>query len=324
MVPYSPLALIYPTLLTVLSQSNYTIFPNDEGVPYLVKLDDNPMSLKQITELADNVDKTTFTLYTQNNRYNGRNLILNDVNSIKQSNWDSRRQTIIVTHGWNSAGTKQVCTLIRDAYLKISNSNVIIVDWSTIANNIIYSQVAKSVPTVANHVAAFVNFLRAHAGLQTSKLKIIGHSLGAHIAGLSAREVSKSSRVPEVIALDPAKPLFDSKNPGERVDKTDANNVQVIHTCAGLLGLDKDVGTSDFYANGGRNQPGCSNDLLGSCAHGRSYEYYSESITNAQGFVGISENGNSKAYMGGPILDSNARGAYNFRTTSQPPYAIAG
>lgn len=57
--------------------------------------------------------------------------------------------------------------------------------------------------------------------------------------------------------------MFDSKGPGERVDKTDANNVQVIHTCAGLLGLDKNVGTSDFYANGGRNQPGCSNDLLG-------------------------------------------------------------
>lgn len=72
-------------------------------------------------------------------------------------------------------------------------------DWSTIADNMIYSQVAKSVPTVANRVAAFVNFLRAHAGLQTSKLKIIGHSLGAHIAGLSAREVSKVSRVPEVI-----------------------------------------------------------------------------------------------------------------------------
>lgn len=66
-----------------------------------------------------------------------------------------------------------------------------------------------------------------------------------------------------IVALDPAKPLFDIKNANGRVDKSHALNVQVIHTCPGLLGLDKSVGTSDFYANDGRKQPGCNNDLLG-------------------------------------------------------------
>lgn len=47
------------------------------------------------------------------------------------------------------------------------------------------------------------------------------------------------------------------------MDKSHASNVQVIHTCSGLLGLDKSVGTSDFYANDGRKQPGCSTDLFG-------------------------------------------------------------
>lgn len=57
--------------------------------------------------------------------------------------------------------------------------------------------------------------------------------------------------------------MFEHKGPDGRVDKLDARNVQVIHTCAGYLGLDISVGTSDFFANDGRNQPGCVNDLIG-------------------------------------------------------------
>lgn len=57
--------------------------------------------------------------------------------------------------------------------------------------------------------------------------------------------------------------MFDSKDANGRVDKSHASNVQVIHTCSGLLGLDKSIGTSDFYANDGRKQPGCNTDLFG-------------------------------------------------------------
>lgn len=66
-----------------------------------------------------------------------------------------------------------------------------------------------------------------------------------------------------ITALDPAKPMFENKGPGGRVDKTDAQNVQAVHTCSGLLGLDISIGTSDFFANDGRHQPGCTNDMFG-------------------------------------------------------------
>ena len=57
--------------------------------------------------------------------------------------------------------------------------------------------------------------------------------------------------------------MFELKKAGDRVDKSDAKNVQVIHTCAGTLGMGISIGTSDFYANDGRHQPGCGLNLLG-------------------------------------------------------------
>lgn len=119
-------------------------------------------------------------------------------------------------------------------------------------------------------------------------------------------------------ALDPAKPAFTSKGPGERVDKTDANTVQVIHTSS--IGLDEPIGDADFYPNGGITQPGCSRigkygsmpksiSLVGSlvntlnsfsvpaCSHSRAYEYYTESITNPTGFRA------GEVFMGGPKFD---------------------
>ncbi|CAD1476901.1 unnamed protein product, partial [Heterotrigona itama] len=289
----------YPTLLSTLSHSNYTIFPNEEGRPHLILLDYTPLSTSELNTLSTDLNTIDFTLFTRYNPKNGQALILNDVNSVRNSDWDAKKPTIIVTHGWTSSGTSESCTLVRDAFIKVWNCNVIVVDWNKIADDVIYSRVAKSVPSVANHVAAFVNFLRSKAGLKTTNLKIVGHSLGAHVAGLSARQVGN---VAEVIALDPAKPMFENKGPGSRVDKSDAQNVQAVHTCAGLLGLDISIGTSDFFANDGRYQPGCTNDMFGSCAHGRSYQYYSESVTNSKGFLGTAENG-AKAYMGGPTVD---------------------
>lgn len=66
-----------------------------------------------------------------------------------------------------------------------------------------------------------------------------------------------------IAGLDPAKPMFENNNADRRIDRSHAKNVQIVHTCAGLLGISSALGTSDFYANGGKIQPGCKNDLLG-------------------------------------------------------------
>jgi hypothetical protein len=67
--------------------------------------------------------------------------------------------------------------------------------------------------------------------------------------------------------LDPAEPHFSKTDPIVRLDPTDADFVDVIHTDAGPflsggLGIFEPVGHVDFYPNGGIDQPGCSGGVL--------------------------------------------------------------
>lgn len=70
------------------------------------------------------------------------------------------------------------------------------------------------------------------------------------------------------IGLDPAGPLFESQDPRARLDATDANFVDVIHSngeqlILGGLGSWQPMGDVDYYPNGGKMQSGCSNIFLG-------------------------------------------------------------
>ncbi|XP_043591014.1 phospholipase A1-like [Bombus pyrosoma] len=309
----------YPTLLALLVYAD-PIF-RTEGDRYLDLFRINIAPLPKNLTLDTYLDAINFTLYTRENPTDGEILKLNDVESIRNSHWNPNRQTIVMIHGWIQNGLASA--ILRDAFFDVRDCNVIIIDWSEISNYINYSEVVKLVPHICRYIASFINFLRTKAGLQTTNLKIIGHSLGAQIAGLSAREVGKSSRVGEVIALDPAMPMFQDRKPSERINESNAKNVQVLHTCAGRLGMNISIGTSDFYANDGIDQPGCGTDLFGFCAHMRSYNFFAESIRNPKGFLGIRADG-ATAYMGGATPDPNAKGTYYFKTNSQYPYALDG
>lgn len=88
----------------------------------------------------------------------------------------------------------------------------------------------------------------------------------------------------KIIGLDPASPLFKYDNIDGRLAETDASYVEVIHTCAGRLGMTKPIGSASFFPNGGRHQPGCKLDLvdIGACSHIRACSYYIESIIRSE------------------------------------------
>ncbi|XP_071569312.1 pancreatic triacylglycerol lipase [Temnothorax nylanderi] len=278
---------------------------------HIIDTSESVLTQSDIEELSEAALKTTFLLYTRN-RHAGHPIVINDKDSVRKSSWNPAHPTRIVTHGWRGdINPRSACALIRNAYLNVGDYNVILVDWSKAAGNLWYWKVAQSVPLVAQRVTELIDFLESEAGLDPSKTRVVGHSLGGHVAGLAARNAR--GEIAETIALDPARPWFGSKKPGERVDKSDAARVHVIHTST--LGLAEPIGDADFYPNGGKNQPGC-NVIALACAHSRSYEYYAESILNPTGFRA------GNVFMGGPSLDPNARGEYILETAKEPPFAL--
>ena len=69
------------------------------------------------------------------------------------------------------------------------------------------------------------------------QLYFIGHSLGAHISGQIGHQLRSKDRffkIERITALDPAQPCFKHIDPIYKVDKTDADFVDVIHTQTGM------------------------------------------------------------------------------------------
>ncbi|XP_011862678.1 PREDICTED: pancreatic lipase-related protein 2-like [Vollenhovia emeryi] len=311
------IALLYPTLLASIA-TNYTIFIDHEKV-HVISINEPQFTQAELEKIHESAQKTTFHLYTRNNPVIGQQLFVDDLDSVKKSFWNHAHPTRLVTHGWHGTCDDASCTLARDAYLNVSDYNIIFIDWREAASQFYWESV-KSVPLVSQRTASLIDFLENSAGLDPDRTMVVGVSLGAHVASLSARFAT--SEIGEVIALDPAGPAFGSKGPGERADRSDAVLVQVIHTCTKFVGLKSEIGTSDFYPNGGEEQPGCGPirwigdlDAMG-CAHARAFLYYVESIGNPTGFRA------GNVFMGGPSLDPNARGTYVLQTASESPFAL--
>lgn len=133
---------------------------------------------------------------------------------------------------------------------------------------------------------------------------------------------------------DPAYPGFGSIDKiDERLDPSDADFVDVIHTCAGKLGHKKNLGHVDFYPNGGKStQPGCdfTSDFFGGCSHRRSFRYFAESVLMKNGFMAVKCNNwkdyRSKKCNGDPIpmgdpTPNTASGTYYLETMNGPNFA---
>lgn len=101
--------------------------------------------------------------------------------------------------------------------------------------------------------------LNRNCSLPFDRFLIIGHSLGGQISGFIGKRVQKATgqKLPRIVALDPAGPLFTQRPEDKRLNPNDAEVVHVIHTDGDAFGYKNPVGTIDFFPNGGNSQPGC-------------------------------------------------------------------
>ncbi|XP_034246314.1 inactive pancreatic lipase-related protein 1-like [Thrips palmi] len=275
--------------------------------------------------------EVVFQLFTRHNTGKPHILDVRQPELLENSPFNPLVPTKVIVHGWLSGQKREKGAggpLLKDAILEVSDYNVILVDWSG-ADSINYVAARLRVSSVGTLVGRLLDQLVWTGGMDTHDVHLVGHSLGAHIMGFAARNAGLGD-TGRITALDPAGPLFTS-NVDERLDKSDAGFVDVIHTCAGYLGYHAAIGHADFYPNDGTwVQPGCGLDF-GACSHCRSYSLLLESIESPDAFVATACDswahykkgacqGNATAVMGFG-LDRRARGSFYVATNRQPPYS---
>lgn len=121
-----------------------------------------------------------------------------------------------------------------------------------------YLSAAARVASVSHALYSLIEKL-ATVGVSPEDIHVIGFSLGAHVAGMAGRLVRERLDAPlgRITALDPARPCFTRS--AHRLRRSDADFVQVIHSSAGVLGLEEPVGHADVYVNGvAVRQPECA------------------------------------------------------------------
>ncbi|KAL4716582.1 hypothetical protein ACJJTC_010246 [Scirpophaga incertulas] len=300
-------------------ESRYIWMPDGNGVPNLVDLQEpvDPLFFN-----VKNGANNQYWLYTRQNPGNPQLLVNGDIRSVQNSNYRAQRPIKVLIHGWNSNLNSDSNTMVRDAFLAVQDCNVIVVDWSALANSA-YTVAASGVPNVGQHLGNFLVWLTTNAGGNWNQLHIVGFSLGAHIAGNAGRQAG--GRPVRVTGLDPAGPGWTSSS--NALNSNAGQYVEAIHTDGGRLGIFNRVANADFYPNGGRTpQPGCT---LSTCSHSRAYEFFASSVRSNH-LVGRqcsnhdqAQNnscGGSAFNMGNSVINKRGSGIFGLRTASSWPF----
>lgn len=174
-------------------------------------------------------------------------------------NFLSNTATKLIIHGFLQNSIKPWIITMKNEILSKENVNVIIVDWSK-GSIFPYEQAVSNTYLVGAEIARMIHFLIDQKKAKSSQFHLIGMSLGAHIAGFAGKRVFQLGRIS---GLDPAGPYFQNADDENRLAKSDANFVDVVHSDMPSylnigLGISKSIGHADFYVNGGFDQPECA------------------------------------------------------------------
>ncbi|XP_063697710.1 phospholipase A1 [Culicoides brevitarsis] len=206
--------------------------------------------------------------------------------NLTNSYFDPFNPVKIIIHGYNADMFLTPLIDMKKEYLLRGEYNLFYVDWSVLAMGPCYPSAVHNVKHIGDCVGQLVNRI-LDAG--TDNIHLVGFSLGAQVTNYASRAVAPY-RLPRITGLDPAMPLFITSSPDEKLDASDAEFVDVIHTNALVQGKMERCGHVDFYMNGGIIQPGCM--AMGTnpfaCSHHRAPDYYMESIRSFAGFWGWS------------------------------------
>ena len=102
-----------------------------------------------------------------------------------------KRKTRVASHGWQSDVT--TFDPLAKAYLtnpKLSETNILLLDWSVMSADWTYYFAASYVPHLGDELGELLGqVLVQDAGVSPDNVHVMGHSLGAHVAGHIGRKM---------------------------------------------------------------------------------------------------------------------------------------
>ncbi|KAG5898204.1 hypothetical protein JTB14_005584 [Gonioctena quinquepunctata] len=313
--------------------SKYMIYPGENGEEIIGFFEMDQLGRFDVDSIlnmiiSDVKSDVSFTLF---NRANPNGWKIDAFSGLRKHLLRDKKIKCL-THGWLSSGKSDMCRITKESYLNNTDFNVIVMDWSPISENTFYPIPMRATYEIANYYAELLNYLIDEIGINPQDIHLIGHSLGAHISGFAGRKVVNGT-IGRITALDPALPGFDQGFvEGRRISATDAEFVDVIHTCGGYLGYKAPIGLVDIYPNrGGPPQPGCSIlAMIEACSHGRSWQLFQSSISSKKdlmarkcpSFASIEQEKicDGEAIPIGEKTPRHARGIYYMKTTDKAPF----
>ncbi|RVE50204.1 hypothetical protein evm_005227, partial [Chilo suppressalis] len=227
----------------------------------------------------------------------------------KDKNIDLKnKKTVLYMVGYIDSSMLPQSQAVASSYAK-RGYNVFITETFTFLSYI-YPKSVRLTRVIGKKIGEFLVNLNEQ-GMPAEQLELVGLSLGAHIASYAAKHLyavtgNKPSRI---TGLDPAGPCFRSLPPQYKLNPSDADNVDVIHTNIDGFGIAEPLGHVDFYVNGGEFQPGdiAYIPCLVVCSHFKSVIYWWQALKHPTKFIGVKCDS---------VQDARIAGCYNNTETN--------
>jgi len=193
---------------------------------------------------------------------------------LTRAGFSAQRETKVIVHGFTSNGEDFGEEFVNGYFSnpELSDKNVIVVDWGNLAKGgfmmrLYYTAAENAVKAGQRTGQILHRLLVQQLGADPKKIHAIGHSLGSHFVGNIGKEFkARGTPIARLTGLDPARPWFWHNPEQMRLQRGDADFVDIVHTDSGFftegegffqLSFEQNMGDVDFYPNGGSYQRGC-------------------------------------------------------------------
>lgn len=130
-----------------------------------------------------NVSDIKIFFHSKQTDNHGIEVDLTNPETLAKTDFSNSKDSIFLVHGWHSRHTSYLNTALEESYFAVQDVNIFVVDWSSIAAKF-YNVAQANVEPVGEIVGELVKNLVDKVGLSLDKTVVVGHSLGAHVAGV--------------------------------------------------------------------------------------------------------------------------------------------